>query len=162
MSKKLIKENPISEFGDNGKIHPKKGYVAIEAKDIKVLQLNPETVKDSRNIYLSWINQDGVEFVMYPNGSRGLRLTFEDGTKRYYVVSKSGKIQLLREYKGTFYVEDWKRKFDRFFGISDEMWHTKSWKINLIHALMFIGFSAVAVGLTGIIAWVIRGLIGGQ
>ena len=86
----------------------------------------------------------------------------EDGTEKYYRVNQMGNIQRMKKVSlasgDVFIVEDWKRKLDRFFGISDEMYIRLDKKIDYIHAGMFGLGTLVAIGVVGSIAWWLRGI----
>lgn len=147
-----------------GAWNPRKGFVPENLEDIKVVQLNPESVKANQEIYFSWVNQTGVTFVRYSDGRKGLKITMEDGTEKYYRVNQMGNIQRMKKVgegaDAVFIVEDWKRKLDRFFGISDEMYIRLDKKIDYIHAAMFGLGTLVALGVVGSIAWWLRGIFG--
>lgn len=147
-----------------GAWNPREGFVPENLEDIKVVQLNPESVKANYEIYFSWVNQTGVTFVRYSDGRKGLKITMEDGTEKYYRVNQMGNIQRMKkvstETGDVFIVEDWKRKLDRFFGISDEMYIRLDKKIDYIHAGMFGLGTLIALGVVGSIAWWLRGIFG--
>ena len=142
---------------------PREGFVPENLEDIKVVQLNPESVKANQEIYFSWVNQTGVTFVRYSDGRKGLKITMEDGTEVYYRVSQMGKVQKMKKVvrpngDEVFIVDDWKRKLDRFFGISDEMYIRLDKKIDLIHAGMFGLGTLIALGVVSSIAWWLHGI----
>ena len=145
-----------------GAWNPREGFVPENLEDIKVVQLNPESVKANQEIYFSWVNQTGVTFVRYSDGRKGLKITMEDGTEKYYRVNQMGNIQRMKkvstETGDVFIVEDWKRKLDRFFGISDEMYIRLDKKIDLIHAGMFGLGTLIAIGAVGSLAWWLHGI----
>lgn len=133
-----------------------------DAKDIKPVQLHPSAAEANRNFWKSWTECDGVEFVVFPQGSRGLRVTQEDGTVKYYIVDiNDGKVYNAIETKSAFHKNDWKFRLDRFFGITPEMREAGSNKIHVIHALMFLGGAAIVTGICGLVAWYISQAIGG-
>lgn len=86
----------------------------------------------------------------------------EDGTEKYWIMGQDGNVRKYKKYfNGEFYVEDWKRKLDRFFGITDKMWAEKSNKIDKIHAIMF--FTLIVLPLLAIVgggAWWLRSIFG--
>ena len=143
---------------------PREGFVPENLEDIKVVQLNPEAVKPNQEVYYSWVNQTGVTFVRYSDGRKGLKITMEDGTEVYYRVNQMGKIQKMKkvstESGDVFIVDDWKRKLDRFFGISDEMYIRLDKKIDYIHAAMFGLGTLIAIGIVGSLAWWLHGIFG--
>lgn len=144
--------------------NPREGFVPENLEDIKVVQLNPEAVKPNQEVYYSWVNQTGVTFVRYSDGRKGLKITMEDGTEVYYRVSQMGKIQKMKKVgegpDAVFIVDDWKRKLDRFFGISDEMYIRLDKKIDLIHAAMFgVGVAIAAAAVCGAALW-LRSIFG--
>lgn len=147
-----------------GAWNPREGFVPENLEDIKVEQLNPEAVKPNQEVYYSWVNQTGVTFVRYSDGRKGLKITMEDGTEVYYRVNQMGKIQKMKKVSmkdgDVFIVDDWKRKLDRFFGISDEMYIRLDKKINLIHAGMFGLGTLIALGVVGSLAWWLHGIFG--
>lgn len=147
-----------------GAWNPREGFVPENLEDIKVVQLNPEAVKPNQEVYYSWVNQTGVTFVRYSDGRKGLKITMEDGTEIYYRVNQMGKIQKMKkvstESGDVFIVDDWKRKLDRFFGISDEMYIRLDKKIDLIHAAMFGLGTLIAIGVVGSLAWWFHGIFG--
>jgi hypothetical protein len=143
---------------------PREGFVPENLEDIKVVQLNPEAVKPNQEVYYSWVNQTGVTFVRYSDGRKGLKITMEDGTEVYYRVNQMGKIQKMKKVSmkdgDVFIVDDWKRKLDRFFGISDEMYIRLDKKIDYIHAGMFGLGTLIALGVVGSLAWWLHGIFG--
>lgn len=148
-----------------GAWNPREGFVPENLEDIKVVQLNPEAVKPNQEVYYSWVNQTGVTFVRYSDGRKGLKITMEDGTEVYYRVNQMGKIQKMKKVvrpngDEVFIVDDWKRKLDRFFGISDEMYIRLDKKIDLIHAAMFGLGTLIALGVVGSLAWWLHGIFG--
>lgn len=147
-----------------GAWNPREGFVPENLEDIKVVQLNPEAVKPNQEVYYSWVNQTGVTFVRYSDGRKGLKITMEDGTEVYYRVNQMGKIQKMKKVStkdgDVFIVDDWKRKLDRFFGISDEMYIRLDKKIDLIHAAMFGVGTLIALGVVGSLAWWLHGIFG--
>lgn len=144
--------------------NPREGFVPENLEDIKVVQLNPEAVKPNQEVYYSWVNQTGVTFVRYSDGRKGLKITMEDGTEVYYRVNQMGKIQKMKKVStkdgDVFIVDDWKRKLDRFFGISDEMYIRLDKKIDYIHAAMFGLGTLIAIGIVGSLAWWLHGIFG--
>lgn len=147
-----------------GAWNPREGFVPENLEDIKVVQLNPEAVKPNQEVYYSWVNQTGVTFVRYSDGRKGLKITMEDGTEIYYRVNQMGKIQKMKkvstESGDVFIVDDWKRKLDRFFGISDEMYIRLDKKVDYIHAAMFGLGTLIAIGIVGSLAWWLHGIFG--
>lgn len=145
-----------------GAWNPREGFVPENLEDIKVEQLNPEAVKPNQEVYYSWVNQTGVTFVRYSDGRKGLKITMEDGTEVYYRVNQMGKIQKMKKvsmkHGDVFIVDDWKRKLDRFFGISDEMYIRLDKKIDLIHAGIFGLGTLIALGVVGSLAWWLHGI----
>lgn len=157
MAKKYvyIKEEPISAAGPDGTTVRKEGFTPTKAEDIKVEQINPEGAKLNQEYYLSWVNQTGAEHKQWPDGRQGLIANMEDDTKKYWIMGQDGNVREYKKYPGgSFFVEDWKRKLDRSFGITDEMWERKDKKIDLYHALMFFVLIVIpAVTVVGTIAW---------
>ena len=147
-----------------GAWNPREGFVPENLEDIKVVQLNPEAVKPNQEVYYSWVNQTGVTFVRYSDGRKGLKITMEDGTEVYYRVNQMGKIQKMKKVSmkdgDVFIIDDWKRKLDRFFGISDEMYIRLDKKIDYIHAAMFGLGTLIAIGVVGSLAWWLHGIFG--
>ena len=147
-----------------GAWNPREGFVPENLEDIKVVQLNPEAVKPNQEVYYSWVNQTGVTFVRYSDGRKGLKIAMEDGTEVYYRVNQMGKIQKMKKVStkdgDVFIVDDWKRKLDRFFGISDEMYIRLDKKIDYIHAAMFGLGTLIAIGIVGSLAWWLHGIFG--
>lgn len=157
MAKKYvyIKEEPISAAGPDGTTVRKEGFIPTKAEDIKVEQINPEGAKLNQEYYLSWVNQTGAKHKQWPDGRQGLIANMEDDTKKYWIMGQDGEVRRYKKYPGGgFFVEDWKRKLDRSFGITDEMWERKDKKIDLYHALMFFVLIVIpAVTVVGTIAW---------
>ena len=157
MAKKYvyIKEEPISAAGPDSTTVRKEGFIPTKAEDIKVEQINPEGAKLNQEYYLSWVNQTGAEHKQWPDGRQGLIANMEDDTKKYWIMGQDGNVREYKKYPGgSFFVEDWKRKLDRSFGITDEMWERKDKKIDLIHGLMFFVLIVIpAVTVVGTIAW---------
>lgn len=157
MAKKYvyIKEEPISAAGPDGTTVRKEGFIPTKAEDIKVEQINPEGAKLNQEYYLSWVNQTGAEHKQWPDGRQGLIANMEDDTKKYWIMGQDGNVRQYKKYPGGgFFVEDWKRKLDRSFGITDEMWERKDKKIDLYHALMFFVLIVIPVAtVVGTIAW---------
>lgn len=140
MAKKYVRviEDPISAAGPDGTTVKREGFVPLKAEDIKVEQIDPNGAKLNQEVYFSWVNQTGVEPKQWPDGRLGLVAKMEDGTEKYWIAGQDGEVRRYKKYyNGEFYVEDWKRKLDRFFGITDKMWVEKSNKIHVIHAIMF-------------------------
>lgn len=154
MSKKkysYIKEDPISAAGPDGTTVKREGFVPLKAEDVKVEQIDPDGAKKNQEYYLSWVNQTGAKLKQWQDGRFGMIAEMEDGTEKYWIMGQDGEVRRYKKYyNGEFYVEDWKRKLDRSFGITDKMWAEKSNKIHVIHALMFfvlivLPMAAVAV-----------------
>lgn len=157
MAKKhvYLKEEPISAAGPDGTTVRKEGFIPTKAEDIKVTQIDENGAKLNQEYYLSWVNQTGAEHKQWPDGRQGLIANMEDNTKRYWIMGQDGGVREYKKYPGGgFFVEDWKRKLDRSFGITDEMWERKDKKIDLYHALMFFALIVIpAVTVVGTIAW---------
>ena len=157
MAKKYvyIKEEPISAAGPDGTTVRKEGFVPTKAEDIKVAQIDENGAKLNQEYYLSWVNPTGTEVKQWPDGRIGLIANMEDDTKKYWIMGQDGEVRKYKKYPGGgFFVEDWKRKLDRSFGITDEMWERKDKKIDLYHALMFFVLIVIpAVTVVGTIAW---------
>ena len=138
MAKKYsyIKEEPISAAGPDGTPVRKEGFVPTKAEGIKVEQIDENGAKLNQEYYLSWVNQTGAK-------------------PKQWIMGQDGNVREYKKYPGGgFFVEDWKRKLDRSFGITDEMWERKDKKIDLIHGLMFFALIVVpAVTIVGTIAW---------
>lgn len=165
MSKKkysYIKEEPISAAGPNGTTVKKEGFIPLMAEDIKVEQIDPAGAKKNQEIYFSWVNQVGAKLKQWPDGRFGFEAEMEDGTKKYWILGQDGEVRKYKKYfNGEFYVEDWKRKLDRAFGITDKMWAEKSNKIDMIHAIEFftlIVLPLLAIAVGG--AWWLRSIFG--
>ena len=157
MAKKhvYLKEEPISAAGPDGTTVRKEGFVPTKVEDIKVEEINPEGAKLNQEYYLSWVNQTGAKPKRWPDGRLGLVAEMEDDTEKYWIMGQDGEVRKYKKYPGGgFFVEDWKRKLDRSFGITDEMWERKDKKIDLYHALMFFALIVIpAVTVVGTIAW---------
>lgn len=157
MAKKYvyIKEEPISAAGPDGTTVRKGGFIPTKAEDIKVEQIDENGAKLNQEYYLSWVNQTGAEHKQWPDGRQGLIANMEDDTKKYWIMGQDGNVRQYKKYPGGgFFVEDWKRKIDRSFGITDEMWERKDKKIDLIHAFMFFVLVIVpAFAVVGSLAW---------
>lgn len=157
MAKKhvYLKEEPISAAGPDGTTVRKEGFIPTKAEDIKVEQINPEGAKLNQEYYLSWVNQTGTKVRQWTDGRLGLVAEMEDDTEKYWIMGQDGEVRRYKKYPGGgFFVEDWKRKLDRSFGITDEMWERKDKKIDLYHALMFFALIVIpAVTVVGTIAW---------
>ena len=157
MAKKYayIKEEPISAAGPDGTTVRKEGFIPTKAEDIKVTQIDENGAKLNQEYYLSWVNQTGAKLKHWPDGRIGLVAEMEDDTEKYWIMGQDGNVREYKKYPGGgFFVEDWKRKLDRSFGITDEMWERKDKKINLIHAFMFFVLIVVpAVTIAGGVAW---------
>lgn len=144
-----------------GQWNPREGFVPEKLEDIKVEQLQEDAVKPNQEIYFSWVNQTGVTFVRYSDGRKGLKITLEDGTVQYYRVNQMGKVQKMKKVGDVFIVDDWKRKLDRFFGISDEMYIRLDNKIHLIHAIEFLVLIILPLAaIAGGVAWWLHGIFG--
>lgn len=155
MSKKkydYVIEDPISAAGPDGTTIRRPDFVPMEAEALKVEQLDPDGAKKNQEYYLSWVNPTGTDIKQWPDGRIGLIANMESGTKKYWIMGQDGNVRQYKKYPGgSFFVEDWKRKLDRSFGITDEMWERKDKKIDKIHALMFfvlivLPFAAIAGG----------------
>lgn len=157
MAKKYvyIKEEPISAAGPDGTTVRKEGFIPTKAEDIKVTQIDENGAKLNQEYYLSWVNPTGTEVKQWTDGRIGLIANMEDDTKKYWIMGQDGNVREYKKYPGgSFFVEDWKRKLDRSFGITDEMWERKDKKIDLIHALMFFVLIIVpAFAVVGSLAW---------
>lgn len=157
MAKKhvYLKEEPISAAGPDGTTVRKEGFIPTKAEDIKVEQIDENGAKLNQEYYLSWVNQTGTEVRQWTDGRIGLIANMEDDTKKYWIMGQDGNVRQYKKYPGGgFFVEDWKRKLDRSFGITDEMWERKDKKIDLYHALMFFALIVIpAVTVVGTIAW---------
>lgn len=157
MAKKYvyIKEEPISAAGPDGTTVRKEGFIPTKAEDIKVTQIDENGAKLNQEYYLSWVNPTGTEVKQWTDGRIGLIANMEDDTKKYWIMGQDGNVREYKKYPGgSFFVEDWKRKLDRSFGITDEMWERKDKKIDLYHALMFFALIVIpAVTVVGTIAW---------
>lgn len=157
MAKKhvYLKEEPISAAGPDGTTVRKEGFIPTKAEDIKVTQIDENGAKLNQEYYLSWVNPTGTEVKQWTDGRIGLIANMEDDTKKYWIMGQDGNVREYKKYPGGgFFVEDWKRKLDRSFGITDEMWERKDKKIDLYHALMFFAFIVIpAVTVVGTIAW---------
>lgn len=140
MAKKYVRviEDPISAAGPDGTTVKREGFVPLKAEDIKVEQIDENGAKLNQEVYFSWVNPTGTKPKQWPDGRLGLEAKMEDGTEKYWIVGQDGEVRRFKKYyNGEFYVEDWKRKLDRFFCITDKMWVEKSNKIHVIHAIMF-------------------------
>ena len=140
MAKKYVRaiEDPISAAGPDGTTVKREGFVPLKAEDIKVEQIDEKGAKLNQEVYFSWVNPTGTKPKQWPDGRLGLEVKMEDGTEKYWIEGQDGEVRRFKKYyNGEFYVEDWKRKLDRFFGITDKMWVEKSNKIHVIHAIMF-------------------------
>lgn len=157
MAKKYvyIKEEPISAAGTDGTTVRKEGFIPTKAEDIKVTQIDENGAKLNQEYYLSWVNPTGTEVKQWTDGRIGLIANMEDDTKKYWIMGQDGNVREYKKYPGgSFFVEDWKRKLDRSFGITDEMWERKDKKIDLIHAFMFFVLIIVpAFTVVGSLAW---------
>lgn len=165
MSKKkysYIKEEPISAAGPHGTTVKKEGFIPLMAEDIKVEQIDPAGAKKNQEIYFSWVNPTGTEVKQWQDGRIGLIANMEDETKKYWIMGQDGNVRQYKKYPGGgFFVEDWKRKLDRSFGITDEMWERKDKKIDKIHAIMFFTLIVLPmVVAAGGIAWWLHGIFG--
>lgn len=157
MAKKhvYVKEEPISAAGPDGTTMRKEGFIPTKPEDIKVTQIDENGAKLNQEYYLSWVNPTGTEVKQWTDGRIGLIANMEDDTKKYWIMGQDGVVREYKKYPGGgFFVEDWKRKLDRSFGITDEMWERKDKKIDLYHALMFFVLIVIpAVTVVGTIAW---------
>lgn len=157
MAKKYVRiiEEPISAAGPDGTTVRKEGFVPTKPEDIKVTQIDENGAKLNQQYYLSWVNPTGTEVKQWTDGRIGLIANMEDDTKKYWIMGQDGEVRRYKKYPGgSFFVEDWKRKLDRSFGITDEMWERKDKKIDLYHALMFFVLIVIpAVTVVGTIAW---------
>lgn len=157
MAKKYVRviEDPISAAGPDGTTVKREGFVPLKAEDIKVEQIDENGAKLNQEVYFSWVNPTGTKPKQWPDGRLGLEAKMEDGTEKYWIMGQDGEVRRFKKYyNGEFYVEDWKRKLDRSFGITDEMWERKDKKIDLYHALMFFVLIVIpAVTVVGTIAW---------
>lgn len=165
MSKKYVRviEDPISAAGPDGTTVKREGFVPLKPEDIKVTQYDEDGAKKNQEYYMSWVNATGTDVKQWTDGRIGLIANMEDGNKKYWIMGQDGEVRRYKKYPGGgFFVEDWKRKLDRSFGITDEMWERKDKKIDKIHALMFfvlivLPFLAVAGG----VAWLwLRSIFG--
>ena len=157
MAKKYVRiiEEPISAAGPDGTTVRKEGFVPTKPEDIKVTQIDENGAKLNQEYYLSWVNPTGTEIKQWTDGRIGLIANMEDDTKKYWIMGQDGEVRRYKKYPGgSFFVEDWKRKLDRSFGITDEMWERKDKKIDYIHAAMFFALIVIpAVTIVGTIAW---------
>lgn len=136
--------------GDMGVVVEKPDFKYVRASELKVTELYP-SAGDALH------NSTGVEFILFPKGQRGLRVTFEDGSTKLYWVKPSGKVCEVRDYNGQQLENDFGRKFERFFGMSDKIrLKNDTIVINLFHAGIFLALTALIGGLAAIGAWFIH------
>lgn len=165
MSKKkysYIKEDPISAAGPDGTTIRRPDFVPTNAEDLKVEQIDPAGAKKNQDYYLSWVNPTGTEIKQWPDGRIGLIANMEDDSKKYWIMGQDGIVRQYKKYPGgSYFVEDWKRKLDRSFGITDEMWERKDKKIDKIHAIMFFVLIVLPlVVVSGGVAWWLHNIFG--
>lgn len=139
MSSKRIKEDRI--------ILGKEEQFKFEtAEEIKVKQLYPQKIDEFKS-FANLRNTKGVEFVLFPDGGKGVKLTYKDDTSKLYYIDSEGKFIEVIPYKDYVITNTFMDKVSRLFGLTKEMQFTKSRKIDLIHGLMFLTGCVLIVGL---------------
>lgn len=131
------------------------GWKYTEAKDVKVVQMDEKLNKLVKS-NLGLINLEGVEFILDSVGHRGLRVKFEDGTEKFIIVDRYGKVREHKMTKFGLMQNTLWTKVERFFGISDELRAKPTKKIDFIHLCMFLLGVTVVGGLFGLLAWFIN------
>lgn len=123
-----------------------KEFKFIEANEIKAHPIY-EYLREKLVSFGNLRNDNGVEFVLFPDGARGIRLTFTDDTKKLYRISNKGKFAEVIPYRDYVVSNTFMDKLSRLFGLTKEMQYTESNKIDLIHGLMFLTGCALITGL---------------
>lgn len=161
MSRRTVKHDTQGHFVPDSatggmKFESKSDWKFIKASQIKPIQLGEDSDIALREKYGALINFDGVEFIVTPNGWRGVRLTLTDGTQEYYIVNQKGKFERFKMTEYGLLADGWWSRVERWFGISDKMRATADKKINYIHLLMFLLGTAIVGGIAALGAWFIH------
>lgn len=94
---------------------------------------------------------------LYKTTKDGRDIFKEENGKLYTYIN--GKKVECYEYKGAIQVNDWKRKFDRFCGISDKEFHNPTKRTTIVHTLQFLGITALVGVASALFAYFVAPLI---
>ena len=118
----------------------------IEANEIKVSPIY-EYLKEKFTDNDELKNENGIEFVLFPDGSRGYRLTYKDDSKKLFSINKYGKPIEMIPYKDYVVSNSFFDKFSRLFGLTKELQYNKSKNRYFVNIAIFLTGALILLGI---------------